>query len=216
MVDAETTHLLHRSTDLHDAFHTILSETGIYDLDKAEASMRLCVLAMEHAQSILSLFGQGSNISAISLVRLQFEALVRAMWVWQCANESQLQKLTMALSPESLQAAKNLPGVHEMLRALEKSKTLHPNAKEMLLDIKEALMAEMNSFIHAGMMPYVLLKIGTPLVVVHKTLKNSNAISTMTAMLMSILTGDKDAVLAMSKIQPQFSDCLPPLLKPSN
>ncbi|MBD9654972.1 hypothetical protein IB239_09145 [Pseudomonas sp. PDM12] len=216
MVDPELSSLIQRSCDLHEAFDKILSGTDIYDSERAEASMGLCLLSMHHAESILGLALGRSGISAMCLMRPQFEALVRAMWVWECATDNQAQKLELLLNKDPLQAAKSLPGISEMMRALEGNSRVHPRAKEMIDGLKNSLLTEMNSFVHAGVMPYTLIKTGVPQMVLIKTIKNSNAISTMTAMMMTQLTGDSTVMKSMSKIQPAFADCLPPLIKPNN
>ena len=49
-----------------------------------------------------------------------------------------------------------------------------------------------------------------------QVLRNSNGLSTMTAMTMAILTGDEAIAKPMRKVQPAFADCLPDLLNPEN
>lgn len=46
-----------------------------------------------------------------------------------------------------------------------------------------------------------------------QVLRNANALATMTGMALAILTGDEAFSKPMSKIQPEFADCLPELLK---
>jgi len=48
-------------------------------------------------------------------LRLQFEAVARAMWLLYVASELAVNKLTDRLSVETEQAAKNLPTVNQML-----------------------------------------------------------------------------------------------------
>jgi len=44
--------------------------------------------------------------------------------------------------------------------------------------------------------------------------RSSNGLDTMTGMLLAILSGDEAMAKRMSKIQPRFADCLPPLIAP--
>lgn len=59
--------------------------------------------------------------SAVGLMRIQFEALMRAAWLLYAAPEATIVKLLSPLTLDSEKAAKNLPGVNEMLEGLRKS-----------------------------------------------------------------------------------------------
>ena len=72
----------------------------------------------------------------------------------------------------------------------------------------------MNSFVHGGIHPLRRNADGFPVHLALQVLRNSNGLSTMTAMTMAILTGDEAITKPMSKVQPAFADCLPDLLKP--
>jgi hypothetical protein len=52
---------------------------------------------------------------------------------------------------------------------------------------------------------------GYPVGLTLDVLRNSNALSTMAGMTLSLITGDRDIARAMGRIQPEFADCLPEL-----
>lgn len=204
--------LLDRSLELYQDIGAILDDAGIYDLDKAEACHGMCRLSIEHGTSVLLLATHGNAISAASMVRLQFEALVRGMWLWYAATDHSVKKLLAPFSEDAVMAAKNLPSINDMLKALTKAEALPPIASTMLNELREKLLSELNSFVHAGIFPYALTEIGVPDSIVIKTIKHSNGIATMTGMMMANLSGDEKVTITMSKIQPKFADCLPELI----
>lgn len=211
MDEADIQSLIHESISLHSFFQQTLENADLLEDDLP--AITLSLLALSHGLSVLTLISNGMHPSAFSLIRLQFEALVRSMWALQCATEAQLDKLTAVPSLESLQAGRSLPGISEMLNALAKSQTVHPSAKEMLERFRETLMPELNSFIHSGMLPFQLLVSGVPPSLQAIGIKNSNAISSMTAMHLALISGDKNAIATISKSQSRFANCLPPLLQ---
>ncbi|WP_437438175.1 DUF6988 family protein [Microbulbifer thermotolerans] len=58
----------------------------------------MCSIAFEHAESAKMLISGGNLTSATGLVRLQYEALVRAMWLLYGAPDSAVSKLTSELT----------------------------------------------------------------------------------------------------------------------
>lgn len=207
--------LIDRSFDLYQAMSEILDPAGIFDLAKADACHGMCRLSMEHGTSVLLLAGHGNTISAASMVRLQFEALVRGMWLWYAATDHAVNKLLAPFSADAVQAAKNLPSINDMMNALTKAESLPKMAAVMLEDLREKLLSELNSFVHAGIFPYVLTEIGVPDSIVIKTIKHSNGIGTMAGMMMANLSGNEEITIPMSKIQPKYADCLPELISPT-
>ena len=215
MADDALDSLIDKSLALYTAIGEILSDAGIYDLDRAEACYRLCSLSFEHGSSVLLLAAHKNNTSSASMVRLQFEALVRGMWVWYAATDLAVNKLLAPLSSEAIQAAKNLPSINDMLKAIAKSENTPPMAAVMLEDFRQQLLAELNSFVHAGIFPIKLHELGGTPAVTAKVIKHSNAMMTMAGMMLANLSGDEETMTRMSKIQPRFTDCLPPLIHPS-
>lgn len=55
-----------------------------------KAAATLLTVTIDHAQGIRILLGQGAYPSAAALMRVLFETYIRAMWVWKCANEKQV------------------------------------------------------------------------------------------------------------------------------
>ena len=60
---------------------------------------------LEHAESVKKLISTGNLTSATGLVRLQYEALVRAMWLIYASSDVTVDKLMAELTNESVQKA---------------------------------------------------------------------------------------------------------------
>lgn len=138
------------------------------------------------------------------------------MWLLYAASDAAIDKLIAPLSLESEQAAKNLPGASEMIEQIGKrvGQGAPPAAHQMLTQFKNVSWHAMNSFVHGGIHALRRSADGFPVQLALQVLRNSNGFSTMTGMTMAVLTGDESVARHMSKIQPDFADCLPDLLKP--
>lgn len=153
--------------------------------------------------------------SAVSLMRLQFEALTRAMWLIYAASDAAIAKLSAPLSLEAEQGAKNLPNASEMIEQIGKrvDRGVPAVAHQMLVHFKQVCWTAMNSFVHGGIHALRRNGDGFPVNLALQILRNSNGLSTMWGMTMAILTGDENVTKPMSKIQPEYADCLPDLLR---
>ena len=171
--------------------------------------MTACSVAFEHGQSLRILLEVGNPTSAVSLQRLQFEALTRAMWLLYAASDTDVAKLLAPLSADAEKAANHLPLVGEMVETIKKGAPAA--AYEMLASFKDVTWRAMNSFVHIGIHPLQRHGEGYPLPLILQIVQNSNALATMTAMLLAILTGEQERVAAVRGLQLEFKDCLPSL-----
>lgn len=214
--DNALAHMLQRSDTLHEQLEAMLDHAEFDGSPRGKAALAMCLVAMEHARALRALMALRLPTSATSLMRLQFEALTRAMWLLYAASDAAIGKLQAPLTAESEQAAKNLPGVNKMIEEIGKrvEHGLPPAAHQMLLCFKETSWHAMNSFVHGGIHPLQRSANGFPVHLALQVLRNSNGLNTMTGMVLAILTGDEAVIKPMSKIQPAFADCLPDLQKP--
>lgn len=207
--------MLQRSEALHERLDKLLQNDEFDDSLQGIATFGMCMVAMEHATALRALLALGLPTSAVSLIRLQFEALTRAMWLLYVANDSSIAKLLAPLTPESEQAAKNLPSASLMIEQIGKKvgEGVPPVAHQMLVTFKDVTWNAMNSFVHGGIHPLRRSVDGFPIALALQVLQHSNALSTMTGMTLALLTGDEAIGKSMGKIQPEFADCLPELLR---
>lgn len=149
--------------------------------------------------------------SAIALLRVQFEAVVRAIWLHYAATEQSFSKLAVLISAGSLKEPANAPGVSDMLKAIET--TAAPAVGRMLRDLKQGAWGPLNSYVHGGIHPVTQLHRGYRPEYAVQTLLNANGLTTMAAMLMAILSGDPKVTRGCRQIQLTHLDCLPPLVQ---
>lgn len=208
-------HMLRRSNALHERLDELLGDAEFDGSPRGEAAFGMCLVAMEHATAIRALMSLRLPTSAVGLMRLQFEALTRAMWLLYAANDAAIDKLLAPLTPQSEQAAKNLPGAREMIEQIGQrvGQGAPPAAHQMLSHFKDVTWHAMNSFVHGGIHPLRRGAEGFPVDLVLQVLRSSNGLTTMTGMTMAVLTGDEAVAKPVSKVQPAFADCLPDLLK---
>lgn len=112
--------MLTRSDTLMERLTELLDDAEFDGSPRGEAALGMCVVAMEHATALRALMALGLPTSAVSLMRLQFEALTRAMWLIYAASDAAIEKLSAPLTIETEQAAKNLPSAKEMIDQIGK------------------------------------------------------------------------------------------------
>lgn len=178
------------------------------DEAKIKVPAGLCSLALDHGRAVRVLLPD-VPASAIALLRPQYESLLRAVWARHAATASDLSRLLAPLTLESQQAAKKLPGVPEMLAAIEKS---GPKGAAVLLGrARGQLWDGLNSFIHGGIHPFRRGQDGYPLPLLIDLLKNTNAMSMLTLFVLADIAGDADVLDVVAGLHQEFQDVLPAL-----
>jgi len=69
----------------------------------------LCSVAFEHAESAKMLIVAGNFTSAAGLLRLQYEALARAIWLLYAASDVAVEKISAELTQEPARKAEKMP-----------------------------------------------------------------------------------------------------------
>lgn len=198
---------LTRSLDLENAFIGFLSINDRNNDKRLKASKILCTIVFEHSESVKILISTGNLTSATGLVRLQYEALVRAMWLLYAAPDIAVDKLMAELTNESAQKANKLPMLSEMLTKLDgKAPT---EAMDALNEFKEYSWKALSSYVHGGIHAISRHSKGYPVEQLIQLLKISNGLLIMAGMLLIILSGDPNHKGKIPSIQIQFKDCLP-------
>jgi len=206
--------VLSRSDELHETLLALLDDAGFDPSPRGQSSLGMCSVSLEHGLSLRILISARCPTSAVGLMRLQFEALTRAMWLLYAANELEVAKLTAALTVDSEQAAKNLPTVNAMIDDIGKrvGTTAPAAAHQMLTHFRDVQLKALNSFVHGGIHSLRRHTDGFPVPFIVQIVCSSNALSTMAAMTLAILSGDAAIAKTISRIQREFADCLPPLV----
>lgn len=93
--------------------------------------------SIEHGMAILVLVDEGLYGSALALIRLQFEAYIRGLWLAQCASEGEVDKASRD----------KFPAIDGMIASLEKPGLLD---SAFLSKIKSGAWKRLNSLTHTG------------------------------------------------------------------
>jgi hypothetical protein len=200
--------LLARSAELQDTLAGFLGLSSGETGPRSRVSRAMCGISFEHAEGIKILTAAGNFTSAVGLMRLQYEAVVRAFWVLYTASDSFVDKLAASLSKETERKASKLPMVGEMLEKLE-SKAPEV-AMDMLKEFREHQWRPLSSFVHGGLHAIHRHDTGYPVVLLLQVVRSSNGLLMMAAMLLVILHGGGNQRGKMAEIQKEFADCLPP------
>jgi hypothetical protein len=165
----------------------------------------MCSVSLEHANSFKILLDRNNFTSAISLLRLQFECLVRGMWILYAASETALIKLTAELNETSQKRANNLPMLSEMINQLEKKAP--KNAIDPILEFKEYSWKPLSSYVHGGRHVIERHRTGYPIQLLEQAIKASNGVNGLVAVFGAILTGQPQLTKEVYKSFDEFSDC---------
>lgn len=137
--------------------------------------MAYCKAAVEHAVSQRVLIGAGLHGTALSLIRLHFESVVRAAWVLHSAKDDWLVKFSTPVPDGELAEPQMGPPIPAMLDAIK----LHaPQAARELYRFNET-MKVMHSFVHGGAHLVVHALRGYPPEKLVAVLQNRNLLSLM-------------------------------------
>jgi len=172
-----------------------------------EVAAAAALVAIEHAATLRAAAQIGAMNSATAVLRLQYEAVLRAAWLLFGANHVQVSKLTRSLDLEAEQAAKNVPGYLDMLAAIEKAAP--PGLAEPLTEFNRYSRHALNSFVHAGLHPLTRVRAGFPLEEAETVLRFSAAMLHFAYRLLANLTGSQELMNRVTQTFSVFADCLP-------
>ena len=205
--------LLQRSDALDEAVMGLLDpETyQTYDASKRiSASFAASTVSLEHARGLRLLILAGLPASAISLMRLQYEALTRSVWLLYAAPDGAVEKLQSPLTTAAEKAANRVPSIGKMVYAIDGKAP--PSATQMLTQFKDVTADALNSFVHSGIHPLRRQRDGYPLALLSQVVRSSNGLLTMSGMMLANLSGNTNLAKRMGRVQSAFIDCLPDLL----
>ncbi|MBH9553986.1 DUF6988 family protein [Inhella gelatinilytica] len=203
---------LQRADSLEQALIQALDAENYRPFDQSNrilTSVAAASLAIEHGRAMRVLVAEGMLTAALSLLRVQHEALVRAVWLLYAASDVAIGKLTAPLSKDAEAAANKLPMMADMLKQLEGK----PQAVAPLIALrafKENNAPALNSFVHGGLHALTCSRSGYPVPLLVAALRNGNGLMLMAVMMLAILAGRQPLVHAVSHLQATFSADLPP------
>jgi len=199
--------LLARSAGMEGSLIGLLDAAYPDTGQRISCGRTMCCVSFEHAQSAKALIAIGNFTSAAGLVRLQYEALVRAMWLTYSASDEWVAKLGAELTAESARRADKLPMLKEMLDALTGKAPEEPMS--MLHEFREYSWRPLSSFVHGGIHAMHRHGKGYPTHLLDQAVRASNGLALMAGMLWVVLSNNPMLRGVIPTIQNEFSDCLP-------
>jgi hypothetical protein len=210
--------LLARSDRLHSAWQEALEPTDSEDdlgLSLRDSlALDACALTLEHGQAMRQLVSSQLEASAMTLLRVQHEALLRAIWLLYAASEANVDALAAPRTMATLKKANNLPLTHDLLDQVEKSDA--PEVmKRNLRQFRDQSWAGMNSYTHAGLLALGRIGSGHPESHLVQTVQVSNAHSYSACMIMARLVGPEHSSASINVIALAHPGCMV-LVNPAN
>lgn len=199
--------LLARSEEFVTTLYELLPPEKPDD-DLRTQSVRSAIdIAIEHGFAIRVLIQSRALTSALSVFRLQYEAVVRAVWLQHAATDREVEKLMAPLNKESQQAANNsIPSYSGMMESIKNS--VHPKLYQMLQAFRENSWKAVNSFVHAGLHALSRKRTGFPIPLLMTVVRQSNNLSHIAALLIPESQRNQDLELAIVGLHQQYGDCL--------
>lgn len=202
--------LLERSELFEEAIATCFPKTG-YVLavsdPKHELVATACALCIEHARVLRSAFNVRAPNSGAAILRLQYEALLRATWLLYAASPAHIEKLALALDLEAEKAAKNLPGHKEMLEAVVKKAP--EGLAAPIAEFNQYSRHALNSFVHSGIHPLRRARDGFPLEMASTIVLFSNGLMHLAYRMLASLSGSQRRMDRVTGVFRAFPECVP-------
>jgi hypothetical protein len=202
--------LLERSEAFEEAIANCFPEAGFVlavSDQKHELVATACTLCIEHASVLRAAFAVAAPNSGAAVLRLQYEALLRAAWLMYAASPAHIEKLARALDLEAEQAAKNLPGYMEMLEAV--MKTAPEGLAAPIAEFNQYSRHALNSFVHSGIHPLRRARDGFPLEMASTLVRFSNGLMHFSYRMLASLSGSQRRMDRVTHLYKEFTDCVP-------
>ena len=179
---------------------------------RLHACQALASLGFEHAQSLKHLIAAGLYTSAAALLRVQYESLVRGLWVLYVASDKEAELLITELTHETAKRASKIPMLSKMLDEIEAKAPHAPVAH--LREFKHYSWKPLSSFVHGGIHAVNRHGRGFPTELVFILVQHSNGLLGMAGNLLLILSGVSPETGTMARIYRDYADCFPPANPP--
>lgn len=194
-----------QTSDFEEAIFAELDLPLALEIKRFDVSSIICGISFDFWRGTRLMLDTRMITPAATLLRSQFESIVRSIWILNNATNEVIDKLSADLSPESEQAAKNLPTVNEMMPILEKS--IHPNAFAPLNEFKHYSWRALNSHTHSGIHAVARGRSDSPDEINNAVYRLSNGLAVTAAMHYVILCGRQDLQKRIISISLDFPEC---------
>lgn len=201
--------ILIKSALLLNELNPIISLGPAQNSKRWSGSWVICDVAIEHAHSLQNLMKIGNCTSAISLLRLQFDALTRSVWLLWGASEKKVELIMQDLSIDTANADNGLPSHVEMIKQIDGKAPAE--ATRMLSEFRDVTWKASSSYVHGGIHAMKRHGEGYPLQLLEQILINSNGLVMLSAVHLATMTGNMHVVNDITRIRDTYRSILPKL-----
>lgn len=183
----------------------LLSQAWAVHSRRQLIAMAFCKAALEHAVSQRLLLSSGQHGTALALIRLHFEATIRAAWVLFGAKDHWIQEFVEPVPYGSLSEPTMGPPIPAMLDAI------HGRAPDLATEgrrLNETVKV-MHSFVHGGAHLVVHALRGYPIDKLIDVLRNRNLLLLMISNVIVVASEKLDLGGEVARLLRSHKDILP-------
>jgi hypothetical protein len=194
---------------MHTALADAVGELTVDAADqRASVTMDALMVAAQHGEALRALLGLDIGVSGVALLRMQYDALLRAVWALFVATPKDLAALSAPLTPATTRAANKLGLTGQLLEAIERS-AAPADLKRALREVRTSSWDVLNSYVHAALHPLRRLDSGQE----HEmttALRMSNGLAALTCGLMVVAGRVQARQHDINVVIVSFPECMPP------
>lgn len=209
MTEQEFAAFLERNGLFHERVAENLSQLNPYPEQRYDLAMKSALLSIEHGTAAFALISGQLFAPGYTLLRTQFETLVRGIWFMYAASDAWIEKLNRPLTAEAAETSRDALMLAEMPKGLRASESAPSGLLDQLEACRDVMWKALNSYTHGGFHPLARFETGYPPRLSYDVLRNSNAMVALASQLAAIVTGDRQAMIPVRRLHTEFSDCLP-------
>lgn len=202
--------LLDRSDTFHNALRIVLqgeAERAIPPSARNNAAFSYGHIALEHGSAFQHLLSVDNPTSALALVRLQYEAVLRGSWVFYAAPDKWIDSFGSQPGSNSRKEPAEFPKVYKMLEELAVSPAERVLAQS-LSALKERAWDALNSYTHGGLRLMVRSLDGFEPELLDWMLRTTNSLSYIAAQLLAHVANEPVRSNQLLATRNTMSDCM--------
>ncbi|WP_343350953.1 DUF6988 family protein [Pseudomonas sediminis] len=201
--------LLSQSAKLEERIGSLFTLLMPVDSVRVRAVLTITSLGFEHARSLKYLVAARLCTSSAALLRIQFESLVRAIWVFHCATDAEAELIISELTEASAKRADKIPMLSRMLEEIERDAPHVPVGQ--LKEFKQYSWRPLSSYVHGGIHAVNRHGRGFPVELVCMQVRHSNGLLGLAGSLLQVIAGVPPERQIIGKLFEEFGPCFPPL-----
>lgn len=209
MTEQEFAAFLIRNGQFHERVAENVAQLAPYPEPRFDLAMKSALLSTEYGAAASVLISGQFYAPGYTLLRTQFETLVRGIWFMYAAEELWIEKLSQPLTAETAEVAKDALMVDKMMKGLRASESAPSALLDQLEDCRDLMWKALNSYSHGGFHPLARFQAGYPPRLSYDVLRNSNALVALAMQLAAIVTGNRQNMTPVRTLHTDFADCLP-------